>query len=297
MDAASSAPRAPRSPAKYGLALPAEAAQQLTAWAFIAPVAIYMIVFYAFPLLPQPRPELPRLHAPVLHRRHRPVRVVRQLRRRHPELRPSRRRSSTRRSSPSSPSLFQFSHRPGARGLLLQALPARPPRFAHCSSCRGCCRCWCRHRSWAWMLNSESGVVNAGLAVFGIPQINWLTSPQWAMVSVLLANIWIGIPFNLVILYSGLQDIPNDIYEAASLDGANALADVLAHHLPPAAPRLGDHDPARPRLHAEGVRHHLDHDPRRAGQLRRPRSRSGRTGSASAAARPNSAPPPQSATC
>ena len=41
------------------------------------------------------------------------------------------------------------------------------------------------------------------------------------MVSVLIANIWIGIPFNLVILYSGLQGIPNDIYEAASLDGAN----------------------------------------------------------------------------
>ena len=76
--------------------------------------------------------------------------------------------------------------------------------------------------TWAWMLNSESGVVNAGLAVVGIGQINWLTSPQWAMVSVLIANIWIGIPFNLVILYSGLQNIPNDIYEAASLDGASA---------------------------------------------------------------------------
>jgi multiple sugar transport system permease protein len=75
--------------------------------------------------------------------------------------------------------------------------------------------------TWAWMLNSESGIVNAGLAVFGIDQINWLTSPQWAMVSVLIANIWIGIPFNLVILYSGLQNIPEEIYEAASLDGAN----------------------------------------------------------------------------
>jgi multiple sugar transport system permease protein len=42
------------------------------------------------------------------------------------------------------------------------------------------------------------------------------------MVSVLIANIWIGIPFNLVILYSGLQGIPGDIYEAAALDGANA---------------------------------------------------------------------------
>ncbi len=74
---------------------------------------------------------------------------------------------------------------------------------------------------WAWMLNSESGIVNAALEAFGLQQVNWLTSPQWSLVSVLIANIWIGIPFNLVILYSGLQNIPGDLYEAASLDGAN----------------------------------------------------------------------------
>ena len=74
---------------------------------------------------------------------------------------------------------------------------------------------------WAWMLNSESGIVNAALETIGLGQVNWLTSPQWSMVSVLLANIWIGIPFNLVILYSGLQNIPGEVYEASSLDGAN----------------------------------------------------------------------------
>ena len=43
-----------------------------------------------------------------------------------------------------------------------------------------------------------------------------------AIWSVTIANIWLGIPFNLVILYSGLQNIPDDLYEAAALDGANA---------------------------------------------------------------------------
>jgi multiple sugar transport system permease protein len=76
--------------------------------------------------------------------------------------------------------------------------------------------------TWSWMLNSESGIVNSALQAFGIGQINWLTSPQWSLISVLIANIWIGIPFNLVILYSGLQNISADLYEAASLDGANA---------------------------------------------------------------------------
>ncbi|KTR90778.1 ABC transporter permease [Microbacterium testaceum] len=76
--------------------------------------------------------------------------------------------------------------------------------------------------AWSWMLNSDSGVVNYLLSFVGVDAVNWLTSPQWALVSVLIANIWIGVPFNLVILYSGLQNISSDIYEAASIDGANA---------------------------------------------------------------------------
>jgi len=75
--------------------------------------------------------------------------------------------------------------------------------------------------AWSWMMNSDSGVINAFLEAVGIGQINWLTSPHWSLIAVLIANIWIGIPFNLVILYSGLQAIPGDVYEAASLDGAN----------------------------------------------------------------------------
>ncbi|WP_405577538.1 carbohydrate ABC transporter permease [Streptomyces sp. NBC_01190] len=76
--------------------------------------------------------------------------------------------------------------------------------------------------TWSWLLNSDSGVVNYVLHVAGIGEVNWLTSPHWALVSVIIANIWIGIPFNLVILYSGLQNIPGELYEAASLDGASS---------------------------------------------------------------------------
>lgn len=74
--------------------------------------------------------------------------------------------------------------------------------------------------TWAWMLNSDNGIVNSVLAAFGAEQVNWLTSPDTALLSVIIANIWLGIPFNLVILYSGLQNIPGEVYEAASLDGA-----------------------------------------------------------------------------
>ncbi|WP_078603036.1 MULTISPECIES: carbohydrate ABC transporter permease [unclassified Streptomyces] len=76
--------------------------------------------------------------------------------------------------------------------------------------------------TWSWMLNSDSGVVNALLSAFGADPVNWLTSPSWSLTSVIIANIWIGVPFNLVLLHSGLQSIPRSLYEAAALDGANA---------------------------------------------------------------------------
>lgn len=75
--------------------------------------------------------------------------------------------------------------------------------------------------TWSWMLNSEAGVVNTALGFVGIDQINWLTSPDWSLASVIIANTWIGIPFNLVVLYSGLQGIPAPLLEAAALDGAS----------------------------------------------------------------------------
>jgi multiple sugar transport system permease protein len=74
--------------------------------------------------------------------------------------------------------------------------------------------------TWSWMLDSDSGIVNSFLHAFGIGQIDWLTSPRWSLAAVLIANIWIGIPFNLVIMYSGLQSISADIFEAAEIDGA-----------------------------------------------------------------------------
>ena len=74
--------------------------------------------------------------------------------------------------------------------------------------------------TWSWMLNSEAGVVNTVVRALGGEPIHWLTSPGWSLASVTIANIWIGIPFNLVLLYSGLQNISPQIYEAAALDGA-----------------------------------------------------------------------------
>ncbi len=76
---------------------------------------------------------------------------------------------------------------------------------------------------WRWMLDKDSGVVNELLSfVTGSDiAIGWLTDVNIALPAVILVNVWLGIPFNLTILYSGLQDIPEELYEAASLDGAS----------------------------------------------------------------------------
>lgn len=74
--------------------------------------------------------------------------------------------------------------------------------------------------TWSWLLDSESGVVNYGLRLLGFEPVDWLTSPHWSLVAVIIANVWIGIPFNLVLLYSGLQTIPVTLHEAAAIDGA-----------------------------------------------------------------------------
>ena len=73
---------------------------------------------------------------------------------------------------------------------------------------------------WKWMLDKDSGVVNQLLQGVGLPAVPWLTSTSVALIAVVIVNIWLGVPFNMTILYSGLQDIPDELYEAAALDGA-----------------------------------------------------------------------------
>lgn len=75
---------------------------------------------------------------------------------------------------------------------------------------------------WRWILDKDSGALNRFLGDLNIVDtgVPWLTSTSLALIAVVGVNIWIGIPFNLTILYGGLQEIPDELYEAGSLDGA-----------------------------------------------------------------------------
>ncbi|MEO6083256.1 MAG: sugar ABC transporter permease [Umezawaea sp.] len=74
---------------------------------------------------------------------------------------------------------------------------------------------------WRWMFDQDHGVLNALLRLVDAP-VPWLSSTEWALPAVIITNIWIGIPFNLVVLHGGLRAIPATLYEAAELDGAGS---------------------------------------------------------------------------
>jgi multiple sugar transport system permease protein len=76
--------------------------------------------------------------------------------------------------------------------------------------------------AWRAILEQDSGILNIALQRIGIidSPVPWLASPDVALIAVIVVNIWLGIPFNLTLLYSGVQDIPEELYEAGALDGA-----------------------------------------------------------------------------
>lgn len=75
--------------------------------------------------------------------------------------------------------------------------------------------------AWRMMFNGD-GVFNKVLEGGGAEGIRWLEDPTWAKLSVIAVNVWLGVPFMLVVLLGALQSVPADLYEAAEMDGANA---------------------------------------------------------------------------
>jgi multiple sugar transport system permease protein len=75
---------------------------------------------------------------------------------------------------------------------------------------------------WRYIYHPQYGLVNAGLSHLGIGPIDWLGDPHWAMPAIILLSIWKNFGYNMLVFLAGLQAIPEELYEAASLDGAGA---------------------------------------------------------------------------
>ena len=78
---------------------------------------------------------------------------------------------------------------------------------------------------WSWLLNGTFGVVNDILLKLHIISnpINFLSDPNWAMFSVIMINVWYGIPFFAIMILAALQSIPDSIIESAKIDGAGPI--------------------------------------------------------------------------
>jgi multiple sugar transport system permease protein len=75
-----------------------------------------------------------------------------------------------------------------------------------------------------WMLDAESGAYNALLGAVGLGSLghDWLTDPSTSLAGVIFANVWVGVPFNMLLLLVGLHTIDPELHEAAAIDGAGA---------------------------------------------------------------------------
>lgn len=88
---------------------------------------------------------------------------------------------------------------------------------------------------WKWIFNPQNGLLNTLMNYMGLPSLGWLSDPVWAKPALILMGLW-GIGGGMVIYLAGLQDIPQDLYDAADIDGANWWQKTLKITLPMLSP-------------------------------------------------------------
>jgi multiple sugar transport system permease protein len=91
---------------------------------------------------------------------------------------------------------------------------------------------------WRYLFHTKYGLMNWGLSYLGIHPIDWLGDPHWAMPTIILFAVWKNFGYNMIIFLAGLQAIPEDLYEAARIDGASGPRQLLHITLPMLGPTL-----------------------------------------------------------
>ncbi|HXT47800.1 MAG TPA: sugar ABC transporter permease [Gemmatimonadaceae bacterium] len=89
---------------------------------------------------------------------------------------------------------------------------------------------------WRYLYHPQYGFLNYALGAVGIHPIDWLGDPRWAMPAIILLAVWKNFGYNMLIFIAGLQAVPEDLYEAAALDGAGAVRQFWHVTLPNLAP-------------------------------------------------------------
>lgn len=93
---------------------------------------------------------------------------------------------------------------------------------------------------WAWMFNGQFGIINDILQKIGLihQSVGFLSDPKYALISVIIANVWYGIPFFAIMLLAALQSVPLELYEAAEMDGAGHFKKLFHITIPYIKPTI-----------------------------------------------------------
>ena len=91
---------------------------------------------------------------------------------------------------------------------------------------------------WRYLFHTRYGLVNWALDGIGIAPVDWLGDPAWAMPTIILFAVWKNFGYNMIIFLAGLQAIPEDLYEAARIDGASPWRQFRHVTLPMLGPML-----------------------------------------------------------
>jgi multiple sugar transport system permease protein len=86
--------------------------------------------------------------------------------------------------------------------------------------------------AWLWLFDPSYSAFNWIFAHLGIPQVAWLGNPYWARFCVILVNVWVGSPFFMIMYLAALKSVPEQLHEAAAIDGANWLQKIWYINLP-----------------------------------------------------------------
>jgi len=85
---------------------------------------------------------------------------------------------------------------------------------------------------WQFVFNTNNGLLNIMLGWIGIGPVPWLNDPKWAMLSLCTVSVWRSVPFATVILLAAMQGVPDNLYEAAKLDGAGEIRQFVSITVP-----------------------------------------------------------------
>ncbi|MGH8798949.1 MAG: carbohydrate ABC transporter permease [Casimicrobiaceae bacterium] len=91
---------------------------------------------------------------------------------------------------------------------------------------------------WRYLYNTRFGLLNYALGGIGVDPVDWLGDPHWAMPAIILFAVWKNFGYNMIIFLAGLQAVPEDLYEAARIDGASAWRQFRSVTLPMLSPVL-----------------------------------------------------------